>query len=70
MYRGRSLLVQVNHEHAIYSLLDGEPLEIGHHGQSVTVSADKPLTLAIPAIASRPAPRQPPGREPVRRTTH
>jgi alpha,alpha-trehalose phosphorylase len=69
MYRGRSLLVQVNHEHAIYSLLDGEPLEIGHHGQSATVSADKPLTLAIPAIASRPAPRQPPGREPVRRTT-
>ena len=69
MYRGRSLLVEVNHEHAGYSLVDGEPLELSHYGKSVTVSKDKPLTLAIPAIASRPAPRQPPGREPARRAT-
>ena len=67
MFRGRSLLVDVDHEHAAYSLLDGEPLELGHHGERVTVSPDEPLKLAIPAIAPREPPSQPPGRVPVKR---
>jgi alpha,alpha-trehalose phosphorylase len=67
MFRGRNLLVEVNHEHASYSLLEGQPLELGHHGERVTVSAEEPLELPIPAIRPREAPRQPPGREPVRR---
>jgi alpha,alpha-trehalose phosphorylase len=67
MFRGRNLMVEVNHEHAHYSLLDGQPLEIGHHGERVTVGADKPLKLEIPSIPSRAAPKQPPGRAPARR---
>jgi alpha,alpha-trehalose phosphorylase len=67
MFRGRTLKVEVNHEQAHYLLLAGEPLEIGHHGERVTVTGDKPLKLAIPPIAIRPAPRQPAGRAPVRR---
>ncbi len=67
MFRGRNLLVEVDHERASYSLLGGEPLELDHHGEPVRVCAGEPLKLAIPVIGSRPAPRQPPGRGPVRR---
>jgi alpha,alpha-trehalose phosphorylase len=67
MFRGRTLLVDVNHERARYSLRVGEPLEIRHHGDRATVSPDEPLELRIPALRPRPAPRQPLGREPRRR---
>ncbi|HEY3727248.1 MAG TPA: glycosyl hydrolase family 65 protein [Solirubrobacteraceae bacterium] len=67
MFRSRTLMVEVNHERARYSLLDGDPLEIGHHGEQVTVNGDAPLELEIPALRARPAPRQPAGREPAKR---
>jgi alpha,alpha-trehalose phosphorylase len=67
MFRGRTLHVDVNHEHARYTLLDGEPLELMHHGDRVKVSSQKVLELRIPAIKARPAPQQPPGRAPSRR---
>ena len=66
-FRGRSLMVEVDHERARYSLLAGEVLEIGHHGDQVTVAEGEPLSLAIPPARPRKAPRQPPGREPARR---
>jgi alpha,alpha-trehalose phosphorylase len=66
-FRGRKLVVEVNHQSASYSLLEGEPLEITHHGERVTVTPDEPSSLTIPAIKPRGAPSQPPGREPVRR---
>jgi alpha,alpha-trehalose phosphorylase len=66
-FRQRRLLVEVEHEQAIYSLLDGSPLEITHHGEAVTIEAATPLTLAIPPALERPRPSQPPGREPARR---
>ena len=49
MFRGRRLLVEVNHEHASYSLLAGEPLDISHHGEPATVTTRKRLSLPIPA---------------------
>jgi alpha,alpha-trehalose phosphorylase len=67
MFRGRSLLVDVNHDKAVYSLLDGEPLEIRHHGKTVKIGKRKPVTRVIPAIEPREPPMQPPGREPVKR---
>jgi alpha,alpha-trehalose phosphorylase len=67
-FRQRNVMVEVNHERATYSLLEGEPLEISHHGERVGLSGEKPLSLEIPKIQQRGAPRQPPGREPVRRT--
>jgi alpha,alpha-trehalose phosphorylase len=65
--RGSRLLVDVDHERATYSVLRGGPLQLSHHGERFTVSADNPMTLAIPAAPDRPVPMQPRGRAPVRR---
>ncbi len=66
VFRGRRLAVEVGKQEAAYRLLDGPPLEVAHHGTTIVVSREEPLTLAIPPLEQRPAPRQPPGREPVR----
>ena len=63
-FRDRRLLVEVEHGQASYSLLEGAPLEIVHHGQRATVDADPPLTRPIPPPPPRAAPSQPRGREP------
>ena len=67
MVRERSLLVEVDSGHARYRLRSGDPLEIEHHGEAVTVTTEEPVALAIPAIKPRGAPEQPPGRAPARR---
>jgi alpha,alpha-trehalose phosphorylase len=67
LIRGRRLRVEVTHAEARYALADGDPLEIMHHGQPVSLSAGTPQARPIPAAPSRPRPSQPPGREPVRR---
>ena len=67
LVRDTRLRVQTTKTEATYSVLDGVPLELTHHGTVFTVGADEPVTLAIPAAPDRPAPKQPPGREPVRR---
>jgi alpha,alpha-trehalose phosphorylase len=64
-YRGRTILVAVREQAATYSLLAGDPLDITHHGQPVTIS-DKKLSLDIPAPVQLPPPTQPPGRMPQR----
>jgi alpha,alpha-trehalose phosphorylase len=67
LIRGRRLRVEVTHAEATYTLTDGDPLEIVHHGQPVSLSAGTPQARPIPAAPSRPRPSQPPGREPVHR---
>jgi len=64
---GRRLRVEVTHAQARYILTGGDPLEILHHGQPVTLPAGKPHVRPIPAAPSRPRPSQPPGREPAHR---
>jgi alpha,alpha-trehalose phosphorylase len=66
-FRGRRLLVEVGHEQATYSLLEGSSLEIVHHGARVTVDAQGPLSCPIPPPPGREPPSQPPGRAPQRR---
>ena len=67
-YRGRRLRVQVRREEATYSLIDGEPLALRHHGESFTVAVGAPVTQRIPALGDvGPRPQQPPGRAPSRR---
>ncbi|MDQ6745090.1 MAG: glycoside hydrolase family 65 protein [Actinomycetota bacterium] len=66
-FRGRRLLVEVDQRRARYSLLEGSPLQITHHGETLTVPSDGEVTRAIPSAPSPVAPRQPPGREPARR---
>ncbi len=58
MVRGSSLHVEVDHEQATYSLLDGEPIELHHHGEAVTVNGDGPVSRPIQRI--NPTRRQPP----------
>jgi alpha,alpha-trehalose phosphorylase len=66
-FRGRRLKVEVESDQARYSLLEGAPLELTHHGQTISVFARKPVTRAIPPPPARDTPRQPPGRAPARR---
>jgi alpha,alpha-trehalose phosphorylase len=67
LIRGRRLRVEVTHAEATYTLADGDPLEIVHHGQPVSLSAGKPQARPISAAPSRTRPSQPSGREPVHR---
>ena len=63
-YRGRRLRVGIDCDAARYELLDGKPLEILHHGESITATADSPQTRPMPRTSPRPAPQPPPGRPP------
>jgi alpha,alpha-trehalose phosphorylase len=66
-FRGRLLEVVVNHAHADYRLLEGEALDIAHHGQPLRVGPGEGTSAPIPDIPALPEPSQPPGREPARR---
>jgi alpha,alpha-trehalose phosphorylase len=69
LFRGRRLRVEVGHGDARYELLDGEELELVHHGEPVTLAPGEPEVRPVPSAPHRPPPRQPPGREPRRRVT-
>jgi alpha,alpha-trehalose phosphorylase len=64
LYRGRRLRVEVNPDHAIYELLDGDPLEIVTHGEPITVERGTPQQSPIPPAPQYPPPHAPAGREP------
>jgi alpha,alpha-trehalose phosphorylase len=66
-FRGRRLRIDCSQKHAQYSLIEGEALEIVHHGATATIAPGEPLTLAIPPAPKREPPTQPPGREPDKR---
>ena len=66
-FRERRLRVEVTHDQARYSLLQGPPLQITHHGQRISVTTTEPLSCPIPEIAAGESPRQPSGRSPARR---
>jgi alpha,alpha-trehalose phosphorylase len=65
LYRGRRLCVTIEHAQASYKLVDGEPLEVVHHGETVALRpGDEALVRMIPALPVREPPAQPLGREP------
>jgi alpha,alpha-trehalose phosphorylase len=64
-YRGRRLRVDVRPEGATYELLEGDPLEIAHHGEPLTVAAGAAQTRRLAPVPQRPAPEHPPGRAPA-----
>ena len=66
-FRGRRLRVEVERTHATYSLSEGPPLDLTHHGEAITVATDKPVKRPIHHLPARDAPRQPAGRAPARR---
>ncbi|MDQ6614336.1 MAG: family 65 glycosyl hydrolase [Actinomycetota bacterium] len=66
--RRRLLALDVTAGTATYTLVNGEPLPIAHHGKQLTVAINDPIALPIPAVIPEgPRPTQPPGREPVAR---
>ncbi len=67
-FRGRRLKVEVRPDHATYTLRVGEPIEIHHYAEGLTLEKDQPAVRPIPKVRERPAPQQPPGRAPERRT--
>jgi len=67
LYRGRRLRVEVRPDHATYELLDGEPLELTHHGSPFTVASGAPEARPIPPTPDRARLEHPPGRGPPRR---
>jgi alpha,alpha-trehalose phosphorylase len=66
-FRGRRLMVEIDHDQAVYTMLDGDPLDLKHHGDGIEVTADAPVTCPIPPTESGEPPQQPRGRAPARR---
>ncbi len=66
VYRGRKLTVTVTPDQAVYRLVDGDPLDIRHHGRQVTVDHTD-LVLDIPPAPQVEPVTQPPGCSPRRR---
>ncbi len=64
---GRRLRTEIKHKSTRYLLVEGDPLEILHHGTPVTLTAGKASVRPIPEITPRARARQPAGREPARR---
>jgi alpha,alpha-trehalose phosphorylase len=67
VFRGRRLRVEVTRSGATYELLDGDPLELIHADERLTVERGEPQTRPLPPVPRRPEPEAPPGRRPLRR---
>ena len=65
--RGR-VLVEVDGDGASYTLQRGDQLEVEHFGDALTLRAGEPVRRGVPDPPQRERPRQPPGREPLRRS--
>jgi alpha,alpha-trehalose phosphorylase len=67
LWRGARLRVTVTPDTATYEVSEAS-VELHHHGEPVSVTAGRPVTLAVPALADPgPQPPSPPGRAPARR---
>lgn len=66
-FRGRCVQVDINSSTATYSLTTGDPIRIAHHGESLTLSEGKPITMDVPEAPTLEPVRQPAGRAPHRR---
>jgi alpha,alpha-trehalose phosphorylase len=67
-HQNRRVRVEIDHRQAVYTLAEGEPLEVTHHGDKIRIATDAPVTVSIPpAPAPGEPPKQPPGRAPARR---
>ncbi|MDP5183351.1 glycosyl hydrolase family 65 protein [Blastococcus sp. BMG 814] len=67
VYRGRKLTVTVERDRATYRLVDGDPLDIRHHGRQVRIDHDD-VVLELPPPPDVAPVHQPHGRKPRRRS--
>ena len=63
LYRGRRVGLAITPDEATYTLSQGDPIEVTHHGEKILLG-DSPVTLGLPACPKLPRPTQPPGRAP------
>jgi alpha,alpha-trehalose phosphorylase len=66
-FGGRRLHVEVTQRQARYSLLEGLPLQVSHHGHMIELTSIEPIGWEIPALMAGESPDQPFGRRPRRR---
>ncbi len=66
-FHGQRLRVEVDQRTATYTVVGDEPLTIEHHGESLTVSPDRPERRRIEAREAPEPVSQPPGRAPRHR---
>jgi alpha,alpha-trehalose phosphorylase len=67
VFRGRRLAVTIEPAAATYELLAGDPVEIHHYGEALTVSRDGAETRPVPSVDAGPRPEGPSGRTPPAR---
>jgi alpha,alpha-trehalose phosphorylase len=68
MHREERLHVNVTATKAVYSLRTPGSLLITHYGEPITLTDTTAVVRAIPPVPLREPPKQPPGREPRRRS--
>ncbi len=61
-FRDTVLAVEIERERATYRRLAGAVIALGHHGEALRLTDDRPVSLPIPATVRRVAPAQPPRR--------
>jgi alpha,alpha-trehalose phosphorylase len=67
LHRGRRLHVEVRGMQATYTLQQGDPIDLAHHGETFTLTADEPVVREVPEPPDLTPPEQPFGRAPARR---
>ena len=67
LHRGRRLHVEVRGMQATYTLQQGDPIDLAHHGEGFTLTADEPVVREVPEPPELTPPEQPYGRAPARR---
>ena len=66
LYRGRRLRIDIRPDHARYELLAGEPIDVLHHGEPITLAPAAPQTRTWSPLPEPPAVEPPPGRQACR----
>jgi alpha,alpha-trehalose phosphorylase len=67
-YRESRFAVEIDQTGAAYTLLEGPPLTVHHHGEEVSLAKGSTERRPIPSLEPREAPPQPAGRKPRHRT--
>lgn len=67
-FRNRLLDVSITAGTTTYTLVEGNPIELTHHGEKCALAVGTPTSRPIPDRPVIPAPTQPAGRAPHRRT--
>ncbi len=67
-YRGRKLNVTIQGSRVRYQLMEGDPLQVSHHGEEFELG-HKVVDRHVPPVKAGPRPEQPPGRPPYSRSS-